>query len=83
MVTATNSKLTAPINFNAETDWIKNNENNPHWIIIPTQGASPGKRYGHTIVFFKPFLIIFGGNTGTIPVNDVWILNVEKAPYLW
>ena len=25
---ATNSKLKAPINFNAETDWIKNNENN-------------------------------------------------------
>jgi protein phosphatase len=31
----------------------------------------------------KPFLVVFGGNTGTIPVNDVWILNIEKIPYSW
>ena len=35
------------------------------------------------MVFAKPFLIVFGGNTGTVPVNDVWILNLEKAPYSW
>ena len=62
---------------------LRNNETNPSWIIIPTQGPSPGKRYGHTLILFKPFLIIFGGNTGTVPVNDVWIMNVEKAPYSW
>lgn len=62
---------------------LRNNEVNPSWIIIPVQGATPGKRYGHTLVFFKPFLIVFGGNTGTVPVNDVWVLNVEKAPYVW
>lgn len=57
------------------------NEANPNWLVIPVSGQTPGKRYGHTMVFFKPFLIVFGGNTGTVPVNDVWILNVEKAPY--
>lgn len=55
--------------------------NNESWIIIPVTGPTPGKRYGHTLIFFKPFLIVFGGNTGTFPVNDVWVLNVEKAPY--
>jgi hypothetical protein len=34
-------------------------------------------------VYNKPHLIVFGGNTGTVPINDVWILNVEKAPYSW
>ncbi len=59
------------------------NAGNENWVTIPVKGATPGKRYGHTMVFFKPFLIVFGGNTGTVPVNDVWILNVEKAPYIW
>jgi len=26
---------------------------------------------------------VFGGNTGTEPVNDVWCLNVDKAPFSW
>ena len=27
----------------------------------------------------KPFLVVIGGNTGTTPVNDVWILNIERV----
>jgi hypothetical protein len=26
---------------------------------------------------------VFGGNTGTEPVNDFWCLNVEKSPFVW
>ena len=44
---------------------------------------TPGKRYGHTIIFSKPYLLVFGGNTGTEPINDVWCLNVDKAPFSW
>jgi hypothetical protein len=40
-------------------------------------------RYGHTVVFAKPNILVFGGNTGTDPVNDVWTLNVDKAPFTW
>ena len=40
-------------------------------------------RYGHTVVYSKPYLLVFGGNTGSEPVNDVWSLNVEKAPFCW
>ncbi len=33
------------------------------------------------IIKGKPFLVVIGGNTGTTPVNDVWVLNIEKIPY--
>ena len=52
-------------------------------MIVPVIGTTPGRRYGHTIVFIKPYLLVFGGNTGTEPVNDVWVLNVDKAPFSW
>ena len=50
---------------------------------MPVVGSTPGRRYGHSIVFSKPHLIVFGGNTGSEPVNDVWCLSVEKAPFSW
>jgi hypothetical protein len=52
-------------------------------MIVPIVGQTPGRRYGHTICFAKPYLLVFGGNTGTEPVNDVWVLNVDKAPFSW
>ncbi|EAN31775.1 Calcineurin-like phosphoesterase family protein [Theileria parva strain Muguga] len=53
------------------------------WIIVPTTGRSPGRRYGHTMVFSKPNLILIGGNDGQQPSNDVWVLNVEQSPFTW
>ena len=35
------------------------------------------------MVFVKPFLVVYGGNTGSEAVNDVWALNLEKSPYNW
>ena len=52
-------------------------------MIVPVIGQTPGRRYGHTICFNKPYLIVYGGNTGSEPVNDVWVLNVDKAPFSW
>lgn len=52
-------------------------------MIVPVVGTTPGRRYGHTIVYSKPFLIVFGGNTGTEATNDVWCLSVDKAPFSW
>lgn len=52
-------------------------------MIVPVVGRTPGRWYGHTIIFSKPFLLVFGGNTGTEPVCDVWCLNVDKAPFSW
>ncbi|CAK79408.1 unnamed protein product (macronuclear) [Paramecium tetraurelia] len=53
------------------------------WVTVPVIGTTPGRRYGHTMVLIKPHLIVFGGNTGQEPVNDVWSFNLEKSPYSW
>jgi protein phosphatase len=35
------------------------------------------------MTFLKPFIVLFGGNTGSQPANDTWILNLEKSPFAW
>lgn len=62
---------------------LRNGDQAAQWMIVPVVGRTPGRRYGHTIIFSKPYLLVFGGNTGTEPVNDVWCLNVDKAPFSW
>ena len=62
---------------------MRSGEENAQWIIVPVVGTTPGRRYGHSLVFCKPHLLVYGGNTGNEPVNDVWCLNVEKAPFFW
>ena len=53
------------------------------WNIISVSHKSPGKRYGHTLTYSKPYLIVFGGNIGDRTVNDCWILNIESRPLTW
>jgi protein phosphatase len=54
------------------------------WMTVPTQGPTPGKRYGHSMVYSKPLLIVFGGNNGQSTLNDIWTLDVEKSsPFSW
>jgi hypothetical protein len=31
---------------------------------MTNKNNTPGQRYGHTMVYSKPYLIVFGGNTG-------------------
>lgn len=33
------------------------------WNTINVVGKTPGKRYGHTLSYSKPNLIVFGGNS--------------------
>lgn len=61
-----------------------NRADNADWISVPIQkGPSPGKRYGHSLVFYKPYLILFGGNLNNEVVNDVWTFNSESSPLQW
>ena len=46
---------------------VRNGEEMPHWLVVPVVGETPGRRYGHTMVFIKPYIIIFGGNGGSGP----------------
>jgi len=62
---------------------LKDGEDSAYWSIISVVGTTPGRRYGHTLTYVKPFLVVFGGNTGAESVNDWWTLNLEKAPYTW
>jgi len=50
---------------------------------VPVVGKTPGRRYGHILSYSKPYLLTFGGNTGTEAVNDFWCLDVEKSPFAW
>ena len=51
--------------------------------VVPVVGTTPGRRYCHNLTYTKPFLVVFGGNTGQETVNDCWCLNVEKSPFTW
>jgi hypothetical protein len=62
---------------------LKDGEEKASWNIVPVVGPTPGRRYGHTLTYAKPFLVTFGGNTGSEPANDFWCLNVEKSPFSW
>jgi hypothetical protein len=62
---------------------LRTGEDQATWMIVPVVGTTPGRRYGHTVIFNKPHLLVFGGNTGSEPANDVWSLNVERAPFTW
>eukprot|EP00923_Selenidium_pygospionis_P055023 GHVN01095953.1.p1 GENE.GHVN01095953.1~~GHVN01095953.1.p1 ORF type:complete len:840 (+),score=106.76 GHVN01095953.1:827-3346(+) len=53
------------------------------WLSVPVAGLTPGRRYGHSMVYHKPNLIVFGGNDGVKCVSDVWYMDVEKPPFRW
>lgn len=59
------------------------NELNAKWVKVPIEGAKPASRYGHNIVFFKPFILVIGGNIGNEPSNEVWSLSIDKSPFSW
>lgn len=44
---------------------IRAGEDRAVWSVKSNQPITPGRRYGHVMAFMKPFLVVFGGNTGT------------------
>lgn len=52
-------------------------------IEVANKTATPGQRYGHTMLFNKPYLVVFGGNSGSRAENDVWLLNILRGPFAW
>ncbi len=53
------------------------------WNEINTQGDAPGQRYGHSLCFNKPYVILFGGGTGQTTLNETWILNLLNSNFSW
>lgn len=58
-------------------------EDQAQWMSVPVLGSTPGRRYGHSMVFSKPSLIVFGGNSGQTAESDIWVLDVEQSPFQW
>eukprot|EP00927_Polykrikos_kofoidii_P077036 TRINITY_DN7402_c0_g1_i1.p1 TRINITY_DN7402_c0_g1~~TRINITY_DN7402_c0_g1_i1.p1 ORF type:complete len:859 (+),score=127.67 TRINITY_DN7402_c0_g1_i1:351-2579(+) len=58
-------------------------EDRAQWMVVPVLGPTPGRRYGHTMIFNKPLLIVFGGNNGQQAEGDIWVLDVERSPFTW
>lgn len=50
---------------------------------VPIEGTTPGLRYGHSMVYIMPILILFGGSGKSEILNDVWILSTDKTPFKW
>ena len=59
------------------------NPENPLWMTVPVSSPTPGQRYGHTMVYNRPNLIVFGGNDGKVALNDIWTMDAEKPPFSW
>ena len=53
------------------------------WSEVEVVGEKPKERYGHTLTYTHPNLILFGGNTDKQTVNDSWCLNTSKMPFQW
>jgi len=50
---------------------------------VKIEGPTPGQRYGHSINYIKPYIVVFGGFNTTELLNDVWILNIQIMPFEW
>lgn len=53
------------------------------WLTVPVVGTTPGRRYGHTMAFHKPNIILYGGNIGSMCQSDIWVLDVDRTPFTW
>ena len=67
---------------------IKNQEE-ANWMQVPVDGPTPGPRYGHSMVYIYPNLILFGGSSNSgqnrknVIMKDVWIFPTDKTPFNW
>ena len=59
-----------------------------NWMLVPINGPTPGPRYGHSMIYIYPNLILFGGssniqNQKNVITNDVWIFPTDNTPFKW
>lgn len=48
------------------------------WTKYENCGTKPGSRYGHTLCYYKPYLLIIGGNVSNVISNEVWICSLAN-----
>ena len=62
---------------------LKDGESQSEWVTVPVNGKTPGRRYGHTLVNCRPYLVLFGGNYNNDPANDCWLFNMTDNSLQW
>lgn len=50
---------------------------------VPIEGKTPGCRYGHSMEYIMPNLILYGGSGKTEIIQEVWMLRTDKTPFSW
>jgi hypothetical protein len=50
--------------------------------VITAKHGLPPPRRAHTTVFYRNFLVVFGGGNGQAALNDVWALDVSDPSRL-
>ena len=58
-------------------------QNEGVWLEVRVVGPTPGPRYGHSLVFLRPYFVLFGGNFNPNLTNEVWIINTRNNPSQW
>ena len=60
---------------------VSSEKNSSIWYKVPNEGSGPGKRYGHVITYYEPYLLIFGGNLGNGLTNKVHFTVIEDNDF--
>ncbi|CAG5115664.1 unnamed protein product [Candidula unifasciata] len=55
--------------------------NSKNWIAFAEPGPIPWPRYGHTAVFHKGALYLYGGVKGTMIMKDLWMYNITSGTW--
>ena len=59
-------------------------QNEGEWSQINNEGERPGQRYGQSLSYIAPYIILFGGNLNPKLMNDIWVMNIDKKEnYTW
>jgi len=61
---------------------LSSGDENCKWTTLNVSGQKPGGRYGHVMVYSKPYYIIYGGNSNKI-TGEVFIVNIDEERIEW
>lgn len=53
------------------------------WTAVSVAGPTPGQRYGHSVNYKQPLIVLFGGSCAGETRNDTWVLAIDQTPLRW
>ncbi len=61
---------------------ISSQNSNSFWYKVPNYGKGPGGRYGHTLIYYEPYLFIIGGCLGSLATNIVHFTKIDDFQFI-